>query len=246
LRGNFRSINPAHARILLLEGLDRILSAFPPKLSDKAEKSLRRLGVTVRTRTAVTEVQRDRVAIRSGDKTEVIRTCTVLWGAGVEASPLAKLLGQATAAEVDRGGRVVVRPDLSLPGHPEVFVLGDMANYPHQDGKPLPGLAPVAMQQGRYVADLIQRRLRGAAPMAFRFKNRATMATIGRAAAVADLGWITVSGLFAWLAWLFIHILFLIEFENRVLVMFQWAWNYFTRNRTARLITGRDPEEKAT
>jgi NADH dehydrogenase len=246
LRGNFRSINPAHARILLLEGIDRILGAFPPKLSAKAEKSLQRLGVTVRTGTVVTEVRPDRVTIRSGDKSEVIRTYTVLWGAGVEASPLAKLLGQATGAEVDRSGRVVVQPDLSLSGHPEVFVLGDMANYPYQDGKPLPGLAPVATQQGRYVADLIQRRLRGASPVAFRYKNRGSMATIGRAAAVADLGWITFSGLFAWLAWLFIHILFLIEFENRILVLFQWAWNYFTRNRTARLITGRDPEEKET
>jgi NADH dehydrogenase len=246
LRNNFRSINPAHARIYLLEGLDRILGTFPPKLSAKAEKALQRLGVTVRTGTIVTEVRPDRVTIRSGDRSEVIRTCTVLWGAGVEASPLAKLLGQASGAEVDRGGRVVVQPDLSLPGHPEVFVLGDMANYSHQDGKPLPGLAPVAMQQGRYVADLIQRRLRGAAPVAFRYKNHGTMATIGRASAVADLGWIAYSGLFAWLTWLFIHILYLIEFENRILVMFQWAWNYFTRNRTARLITGRDPEEKET
>jgi NADH dehydrogenase len=124
-----------------------------------------------------------------------------------------------------------------------VFVLGDMANYPYQDGKPLPGIAPVAMQQGSYVADAIQRRLRGAPPMPFHFHNRGTMATIGRAAAVADLGWITFSGLFAWLAWLFIHILFLIEFQNRILVMLQWAWNYFTRNRAARLITG--PESSA-
>jgi NADH:ubiquinone reductase (H+-translocating) len=154
--------------------------------------------------------------------------------------------GRETSAVGAGGGRVVVGPDLSLPGHPEVFVLGDMANYSHQGGKPLPGLVPVAMQQGRYVADLIQLRLLGAPPLAFRYKNRGTMATIGRASAVADLGWIAFSGLFAWLAWLFIHILYLIEFENRILVLFQWAWNYFTRNRTARLITGRDPEEKET
>jgi NADH:ubiquinone reductase (H+-translocating) len=183
-------------------------------------------------------VQPDRVAIRCGDKTEIVRTRTVLWGAGVEASPLAKALGKATGAEVDRSGRVVVQPDLTLAGHPEVFVIGDMANYSYQGGKPLPGVAQVAMQQGRYVADLIQRRLRGAAPVAFHYKDRGTLATIGRAAAVADLGWIRLSGTLAWLIWLFVHILFLIEFQNRILVMMQWAWNYFTRNRAARLITG--------
>ncbi len=246
LRGNFRSIDPAKAQIILLEGTDRILGAFPPRLSAKAVKSLNRLGVTVRTGTVVTDVQADRVTIRSGDHTETIRAHTVLWAAGVEASPLAKALAQATGAEVDRAGRIMVQPDLTLPGHPEVFVLGDMANYPYQGGKPLPGLAPVAMQQGRYVADVIQRRLRGAAPVPFHYKDHGTMATIGRAAAVADLGWITYSGFFAWLTWLFIHILYLIEFQNRILVMFQWAWNYFTRNRAARLITGSGPPAKET
>ncbi len=237
LRGNFRSIDPAKSRIILLEGVDRILTAYPPKLSAKAVKSLNRLGVTVRTGTVVTDVQADRVTIRSGDQTETIRAHTVLWAAGVEASPLAKALAQATGAELDRAGRIIVQPDLSLPNHPEVFVLGDMVNYPYQGGKPLPGLAPVAMQQGRYVADLIQRRLRGAPPVPFHFRDHGSMATIGRAAAVADLGWISFSGWLAWLAWLFVHILFLIEFQNRVLVLFQWAWNYFTRNRVARLIT---------
>jgi NADH:ubiquinone reductase (H+-translocating) len=244
LRGNFRAINPAHARILLVEGLDRILHTYPAKLSDKAVQALQRLGVTVRTRTIVTDVQAERVTIRTGDKSEVIRAHTVLWGAGVEASPLGKILAQATGAELDRSGRIVVAPDLSLPGHPEVFVIGDLANYPHQDGTPLPGLAPVAMQEGRYVADLIQRRLRGAEPVRFRYHDHGTMATIGRAAAVADLGWIKLSGLIAWLAWLFIHILLLIEFQNRVLVLFQWAWNYLTRNRAARLITGTQPCEE--
>lgn len=242
LRGNFRAINPAQARIYLLEGVDRILHAYPPKLSTKAVKYLHRLGVTVRTGTMVTDVQPDRVSLRSGEKTETIRTHTVLWAAGVKASPLAQVLAQASGAEVDRAGRIVVQPDMTLPGHADVFVLGDMANYPHQDGKPLPGLAPVATQQGRYVADLIQRRLRGESPLAFHYKDRGTMATIGRAAAVADLGWITFAGVFAWLVWLFIHILNLIEFENRLLVMVQWAWNYVTRNRTARLITGSESE----
>jgi NADH dehydrogenase len=244
LRGNFRAIDPAQARIVLVEGLDRILHTYPPKLSAKAVKSLNRLGVSVRTGTVVMDVQTDRVTVRCGDQTETIRARTVLWAAGVEASPLARALAQASGAEVDRAGRIVVQPDLTLPGHAEIFILGDMANYPYQGGKPLPGLAPVAMQQGRYVADLIQRRLRGAAPVPFHFKDRGSMATIGRAAAVADLGWITFSGLIAWLAWLFVHILYLIEFQNRILVMFQWAWNYFTRNRAARLITGTEPTAK--
>jgi NADH dehydrogenase len=244
LRGNFRSIDPAQARIILLEGTDRILGTYPPKLSAKAVKSLQRLGVTVRLNTLVTDVQADRVTVRTGDHSETIRAHTVLWGAGVEASPLAKALALASDAELDRAGRIIVQPDLTLPGHPEVFVVGDMVNYSYQGGKPLPGVAQVAMQQGRYAADLIQRRLRGAPPVPFHYHDRGSMATIGRAAAVADLGWIAFSGLLAWLAWLFIHILFLIEFENRILVLFQWAWNYFTLNRTARLITGADAAEK--
>jgi NADH dehydrogenase len=245
LRGNFRSIDPAHARIYLVEGVERVLNSFPAKLSAKAVKALSRLGVTVRVATTVTEVQPDRVTLRGVNGTETIRAHTVLWAAGVEASPLAKALAQASGAALDRAGRLVVQPDLTLPGHPEVFVLGDMANYPYQDGKPLPGLAPVATQQGRYAANSIVRRLRGEPPLPFHYKNRGTMATIGRAAAVADLGWITFAGLFAWLAWLFIHILNLIEFQNRLLVMVQWAWNYFTRNRAARLITGIEVEEKS-
>jgi NADH dehydrogenase len=241
LRGNFRSIDPASARILLVEGLDRVLSTFPPKLSAKAARSLARLGVTVRTGTLVTDVRPDAVTLRQGGRTEVVRTHTVLWGAGVEASPLARALAQASGAELDRAGRVAVRPDLTLPGHPEVFVIGDMANYSHQTGKPLPGVAQVAMQQGRYAAETIAGRLTGRAVAPFRYRDKGMMATIGRASAVADLGWLRLSGLLAWLAWLFIHILYLIEFENRLLVLVQWASNYLTRNRSARLITGVDP-----
>jgi NADH dehydrogenase len=168
----------------------------------------------------------------------------VLWAAGVEASSLGRRLAQATGASLDKAGRVVVEPDLSLPGHPEVFVIGDLANYPHQTGQPLPGVAPVAMQQGRHVAGQIVRRLRGEPPLPFHYHDRGSMATIGRAAAVADLGRVHLSGFLAWLAWLFIHILYLIEFDNRVLVLFQWAWNYFTHNRSARLIVGEDPMRK--
>jgi NADH dehydrogenase len=179
---------------------------------------------------------------------EEVRTRTVLWGAGVQASPLAAELGRASGATVDRAGRIEVLPDLTLPGHPEVFVLGDMASYKHQTGQPLPGVAPVAMQQGRYVADLIRRRLEGRPPAPFRYNDRGSLATIGRNAAVADLGWIRLSGRPAWWAWLLVHIMYLIAFDNRVLVLFQWAWNYFTRNRSARLITGgasQGGEEKA-
>jgi NADH:ubiquinone reductase (H+-translocating) len=238
LPGNFRAIDPRSARVLLLEAADRILPTYPPKLSAKAAAALADLRATVRTGALVTDIQPDRVTIQCGDHTKVVRTHTVLWGAGVEASSLGKVLARATGASLDRAGRIVVEPDLSLPGHPEVFVIGDLANYPYQTGKPLPGLAPVAMQQGQYVANRIERRLTGGAPVPFHYRDRGTMATIGRARAVADLGWVYLSGFVAWLAWLFIHILYLIEFENRMLVLFQWAWNYFTRNRSARLITG--------
>jgi NADH dehydrogenase len=237
LRGNFRSFNPASARILLLEAADRILGTYPPQLSAKAAASLERLGVTVRTGAAVTDVGPQHVTLRAGGQTQAIAAHTILWGAGVDASPLARALSEATGAPLDRSGRIVVQPDLTLPGHPEIFVLGDMANYPHQTGKPLPGVAPVAMQQGQYVADLIQRRLRGQPPIPFHYRDRGSMATIGRAAAVADLGWLRLSGYPAWLAWLFVHILYLIAFDNRVMVLFQWAWNYFTGGRSARLIT---------
>lgn len=238
LRGNFRAIDPSHARILLLEGTEHILNTYPPDLSVKAVRSLERIGVTVQTGAIVTDVQSDQVTVRRDGKTEVLRCGTVLWGAGVEASPLGRALAQQTGVELDRAGRVVVQSDLSLPGHPEIFVLGDLANFPHQTGKPLPGVAPVAMQQGRYVADLIARGRQGSAPAPFHYRDRGAMATIGRNAAVADLGWVRFSGFMAWLAWLFIHVLFLIEFENRLLVLLQWAWNYLTRNRAARLITG--------
>jgi NADH dehydrogenase len=242
LRGNFRAIDPGTTRVLLLEAGDRVLPTYPATLSARAVASLARLGVTVRTGAAVTDVAAGRVTVRAGGRDEVIPSHTILWAAGVDASPLARQLAEASGAALDGAGRIVVQPDLSLPGHPEVFAIGDMANYPHQTGRPLPGVAPVAMQQGRYVAELIVGRLRGRPPVPFHYRDRGTMATIGRAAAVADLGWLRLSGLVAWLAWLFIHILYLIEFQNRILVLFQWAWNYFTRNRSARLITGPDVE----
>jgi NADH:ubiquinone reductase (H+-translocating) len=239
LQSNFRHIDPAQARIFLVEGLDRILPPYPPLLSKKAAEALTRLGVTTRTSTIVSDLQPDSATLRFGGQEETIAARTVLWAAGVQASPLGAILARATGAALDRAGRITVLPDLSLPDHPEIFVIGDMALFAQPDGKPLPGVAPVAMQQGRYVATLIQERLRGRRLPAFRYKDFGNMATIGRAAAVADLGWLRFSGFLAWLAWLFIHVLNLIEFENRLLVLMQWAWNYFTRNRSARLVTFR-------
>jgi NADH dehydrogenase len=242
LRRDFRAIDPRRARILLVEGLDRILSTYPEKLSARAAAALTRMGVTVRTGTTVTDVRHDQVTLKHDGATEVLEARTILWGAGVDASPLARALAAASGAPLDRAGRAVVQHDLTLPGHPEVFVIGDMANYSHQTGKPLPGVAPVAMQQGRHAAETIRRRVAGKPPLPFRYKDRGSLATIGRSEAVADLGWVWLSGYVAWLAWLFIHIVYLIRFENRVLVLLQWAWNYVTLNRSARLITG-VPEE---
>lgn len=249
LRGNFRHIDPRSARILLLEGTDRVLPSFRPPLSVKAARVLAAMGVTVRTNTIVTDVRSGLVTVKSGTgdgaQAEDIPAHTALWAAGVKASPLGAALASATGAPLDRGGRVVVQPDLTLPGHPEILVLGDLANYSHQTGSPLPGLAPVAMQQGSYAARLIQARLEGKTLPPFHYKDRGSMATIGRARAVADLGWIYLSGYLAWLAWLFIHLLYIVQFQSRLLVLIQWAISYVTHGRSARLITER-PEDRAS
>ena len=236
--GNFRSIDPADARILLIEAEDRILPAYPPALQEKAAQALVRLGVSVRMGTRVTDVRGDSVVVAHGGRTETIPARTVIWAAGVQASPAGRLLAAATGAATDRAGRVSVGDDLTLPGHPDIFVIGDLANVRGSDGRPLPGLAPVAIQEGRYVARLIARRLDGGTMPPFRYHDPGTMATIGRAAAVAVIGPLRLSGYPAWLAWLFLHLMELVQFENRVLVFLQWTWNYITRNRSARLITG--------
>jgi NADH dehydrogenase len=242
LRSDFRRIDPRSARIVLLDTVPRVLPSYPPDLSEKAAASLARLGVTVWTGAKVTDVRADFVTVERGGASERLETRTVLWAAGVRASALGQVLAERAGATLDRAGRVIVEPDLTLPGHPEIFVLGDLANYPHQGGTPLPGVAPVAMQQGRYVAHTILRRLRGEAPPAgFRYVDRGTMATIGRGAAVAQMGRWHFAGYPAWLAWLFIHLLYLVEFDNRLAVLLQWAWNYVTWNRGARLITGESP-----
>ena len=239
LRREFRSIDPAEARILLVEGGARVLTAYPPELSAKAERSLASLGVETLLNASVTAVQGGRVTISRAGATDTIEARTVLWAAGVAASPLAAALAAATGATTDRAGRIGVGKDLTLPGHPEIFVIGDMAALADEKGRPLPGVAPVAMQQGRYVARAIAGRLAGR-PIAepFRYRDKGSMATIGRGRAIADLGFLRLSGYPAWLAWLFIHLMYLVQFGNRVLILVQWAWNYLTWNRSARLITG--------
>jgi NADH dehydrogenase len=238
LRHEFRHITPSNTRVLLFEAGPEILSMFPPDLRQKAHASLERLGVTVRTGVRVVDIHADGATIEVDGKQEAIPAATVLWTAGVKASSLGAALARAAGQETDRSGRVTVTSHCSLPGHPEIFVIGDLANFT-QEGKSLPGLAPVAMQQGRYVADLIMRRLKGKSPPPpFHYHDKGTLATIGRSAAVADLGWIKLSGFLAWVTWLLVHIMYLIQFQNRVLVMTQWAFNYVTRGRAARLITG--------
>jgi NADH dehydrogenase len=238
LRHDFRSIDPTKAQILLLEAADRILSTYPPELSHKAESFLSRFGVSVRCNTSVTSVLPGAVITKRGEITERIACRTVLWAAGVKASFLGKVLEKNAGAKLDRSGRVMVEPDFSVPGHPEIFVIGDLANYPHQTGEPLPGIAPVAIQEGRYVAAVLRSRLNGKKLSPFRYKDRGSMAIVGRATGIADLGRLRLAGFWAWLAWLFVHLIQLVEFENRVLVLIQWGWYYLRRNRAARLITG--------
>ncbi|MCL1464578.1 NAD(P)/FAD-dependent oxidoreductase [Argonema galeatum] len=238
LKKDFRDIDTTEAQILLLEGTDRILPPYPPELSAKAETSLNKLGVTVLTKTLVTNISDNIVTTKQGDKIEQILARTILWAAGIKASGMGKILAQRANAELDRVGRVVVEPDLSLPSYPNIFAIGDLASFSHQDGKPLPGVAPVAMQEGEYVAKLIKKRLVGETAPLFRYVDTGSLAVIGRNAAVVDLGYVKLSGFFAWLIWVFVHIYYLIEFDNKLVVMIQWAWNYFTRQRGARLITG--------
>ena len=234
---DFRRIRPETARILLVEGKERVLPAYPPDLSDKARRQLEQLGVEVLTGAIVTGVT-DR-EVRIGDR--VIQTRTVLWGAGVQASPLARSLG----VPVDRAGRVLVEPDLTIPGRKEVFVIGDLAAARQHDGSFVPGVAPAAIQEGQHTARNLERAVAGQPLRAFRYRDKGSLATVGRAAAVADFGRVRFGGFFAWLAWLVIHILFLIGYRNRFLVLTQWAWAYLTYERGARLITGRTDDVPA-
>ena len=227
---DFRAVDTATARIVLVEGVDRVLPTFPEKLSAAAQRQLERLGVEVRTGTRVIEVDEDGVTLDGGER---IEAQNVVWAAGVAASPLGAKLG----APLDRAGRVGVEPDLSVPGHPEVFVAGDLA-YFEQDGRGVSGVAPAAMQMGTYVGRTIRDEVAGRARKPFRYVNKGLLATIGRGAAVADLGGVMFSGFLAWLLWVVIHIFYLIGFRNRVLVLMEWGWAYLTYQRGMRLITG--------
>jgi NADH dehydrogenase len=235
LRGEFRRIDPGSARILLLEAGPRVLSTFPESLSQKARTSLQRLGVEVRTGVAVTSIDAGGVAL--GDN-EPIAARTVLWAAGVAASPLARSLD----VPLDRVGRVIVASDLSVPGHPDIFIAGDLAAVRGDDGKPVPGVAPAAKQMGRHVARAIRATLAGKPAPAFRYRDYGNLATIGRRAGVVDLGRLRLSGALAWWFWLAAHIFFLIGFRNRLVVLIDWAWAYWSYRRNARIIVGTAPD----
>jgi NADH:ubiquinone reductase (H+-translocating) len=230
LRRDFRGIDPGHATVTLLEAGPRILPGFPEDLSRNAEAQLRALGVEVRTSSPVTAVEPGRVKVGQ----TVLPATVALWAAGVEASPLGRVLDN----RVDRAGRVAVDPDLTLPGHPEVYVIGDMAVVRRGDGTPLPALGAVADQEGRWTARNIRRALRGQPRVPFRYVDKGTLATIGPWAAVADFGPIHLSGVVAWVLWLFVHIMLLVGFRNRLMVFIEWGWAFFTQERSARLITG--------
>jgi NADH:ubiquinone reductase (H+-translocating) len=231
LKSDFRHINPGEAKVLLLEGGPRILPSFAPDLSESAVRQLERVGVRVRLNAQVTKIDERGVYL----KDEFIKAPTVIWGAGVQATAFTRKLG----VEHDRAGRVIVEPDLTLPGHKNVFAIGDMTVFTHQTGKPLPGVSPVAMQMGRSVARNIVNDLKGMPRETFSYFDKGNMATIGRKAAIAEIGKVHLSGLVAWLAWLFVHVIFLIGFRNRVAVLLNWVWSYFTYQRGSRLITGR-------
>jgi NADH:ubiquinone reductase (H+-translocating) len=246
LRRDFRASDPRAARILLVEAADRMLTSFPPSLSARAARSLGRLGVTPLLGRTVVGVDDRGVTVDDGSaNTERLPARTVVWAAGVTASSLASRLGALTGAERDRAGRVTVEPDLTLPGHPEVFALGDMVRVRGADGTPvmLPGVAPVAMQQGRYAADVVRARLRGRDTSPFRYHDKGNLATIGRARAVADVRGLRLSGFIAWVTWVVVHLWYLVGFQNRVIVFIRWSFSFAAHGRGARLITGREVED---
>jgi NADH dehydrogenase len=238
LQLNFRTIDTRQAQILLIEGMDRVLPPYAPQLSAKAQADLTQLGVTVQTQTMVIDITDDTVTVRQGETIRAIPCYTVLWAAGVTASGLGKILAERTGAELDRVGRVVVNSDLSVSHYDNVFVLGDLAHFAHQDNQPLAGVAPVAMQQAAYLSRLIPARLAGQTLPSFRYIDYGSLAVIGQNKAVVDLGFAKFTGLLAWMIWVWAHIYYLIEFDNKLIVMLQWGWNYFTRGRGARIITG--------
>jgi NADH:ubiquinone reductase (H+-translocating) len=239
LKNDFRRINPREARIILMEGTPRVLNTFPEDLSAKAEKLVSRLGVEVKKSVLVTCIDAEGVTYKSGDESKSLHAKTVLWAGGVTTNAFGRKLAERTRTETDRSGRIKVNPDLTVPGYPDVFIVGDLAFSLDEDGKPLPGVAQVAIQGGAYAAKTIRDRLKGkkdAKP--FHYFNKGDMAVIGRAAAVANIFGFHLAGLFAWLTWLFVHLIYIVEFQSRVLVFVQWGFEYLTFSRGARLITG--------
>jgi NADH dehydrogenase len=241
LRNDFRSIHAPEANILLVEALDRILPTYPKGLSKSATRQLEKLGATVRTRTRVVAVDEGSVTVETDAGREVVPSRTVLWAAGVQASSFGRHLADSLGVETDRAGRIEVGPELTVPGHPEVFVLGDLGIAKQTNGKPVPGVAPAAIQQGSYAARAIRRRVRGEPGEPFKYRDKGDVAVIGRLSGVADIRWFgplgQFSGFLAWMMWLLIHIFYLIGFANRVVVTVRWAWSFFTRGRSTRLIT---------
>jgi NADH dehydrogenase len=248
LRRDFRTIDTRSGQILLIETADRLLTTFPAKLSAKAKRSLERLGVTPMLNATVTGVEAEAVTVEeAGAKPRRIPTRTIIWAAGVTASAMAKTLGELTGAELDRAGRVTVEPDLTLPGHPEVLALGDMVRVRQTDGTvvSLPGVAPAAMQQGRYAAKVIKARLAGQSTGPFHYRDKGNLATIGRGSAVADIKGLRLSGFIAWVTWLMVHLWYLVGFQNRIMVFIRWSFSFFTHGRGARLITAQATEKPA-
>lgn len=245
LKNEFINIDTTQAKIILLQGNERLLPTYHPDLSANAKASLERLGVTVRTGTRVTDIEEHKVTLSTKDgQTEQIQAQTILWAAGVQASPMGQVLENRTGVKRDASGRVMVNPDFTIADDPNIFVIGDLANFSHGNEEPLPGVAPVAMQEGAYVANLIQRRFVGKGMPAFHYVDRGSLAVIGRNAAVVDLGFIRLQGFPAWVIWSFIHIYFLVGFDDRLMVFIQWAWSYLTFKRGARLITGEGLSQK--
>ncbi len=241
VKKDFRRIERRQPRILLVEMHDRVLPTYPRELSEKAGAALREMGVELLLNTRVVDMGQNFIDVQENDSKRRISTYTILWTAGTQPSPLGQALAAHAGVQLTPGGRVYVEPDLTVPGHPEIFVIGDLCQGVFPNGPHWPALAAVAMQQGEYVARTIAARLRGRPVKPFQYRNYGEMATIGRARAVADFRWIRFSGFVAWLLWLFVHLMKIVQFENRVIVFIQWAWNYMTRNRRARLITVHDP-----
>jgi NADH dehydrogenase len=239
LKNDFRSIHPEEAQIILLDGAPRILMSFAEDLSQKASRSLAKLGVQIRCGAMVKEINEDGLRIESGQQTDSIAAKTVLWAGGITASPLGKLLASRTKAETDKGGHVKVKPDLTIPNYPDLYVIGDLASAVDDKGRPLPGLAQVAMQGGEYAAKAILRKVKGEPELPpFRYFDKGSLAVIGRAAAIADVFGVHLSGFIAWLVWVFIHLMYLVTFQSRIQVFIQWAIQDLTFSRGARLITG--------